>query len=446
MARGFSNALRLALSAASGAAEGYGAKQERVAKEEALKAAQARQAEQDALARFKLLADLDFRPDFGEEPEPAMPVARPTSRIDTTLPTFGAGLAPAMERTRRESFGITPETPVAQPKPLVSALTQAEQMQPPRPRTDGLTINVPGVGSMRMRRPYTPEEKADLALQAYRKQREVDVDIEGQKAQAEQKATEATANSLADLMVRTYRTPDGKPLTRDAALYAAQSGKTPIELGLVERSMTEAERKRLSLDWARLSLDREKAANTGEVGDKEKSAMQQMMLARVNVARQQAQAANAEMEKFEAQLIDGTQKIGAIEAQLANEMFKDTRFNRLAEARLNKMNPELAMYVRNAKAIGAAERLVMPRGGSNSLMNIETALAGVGPGASPELIRNTQAFRRGLVEGVQKETPEALMEAENARLESAIGSDTERRGVSQPTAPTGRPPLSSFKR
>lgn len=157
--------------------------------------------------------------------------------------------------------------------------------------------------------------------------------------------------------------------------------------------------------------------------------MQQMMIARVNVARQQAAAANAEMEKFEEELISGKRQIGAIEAQLANEMFKDTRFNRIAEAQLNRMNPALAMYVRNAKAIGAAERLVMPRGGSNLLMNIETALAGVGPGATPELIRNTQAFRRGLVEGVQKETPEALMEAENARVESAIGTDAERRGA-----------------
>ena len=84
------------------------------------------------------------------------------------------------------------------------------------------------------------------------------------------------------------------------------------------------------------------------------------------------------------------------------------------------------MYVRNAKAIGAAERLVMPRGGSNLLMQQETALAGVGPGATPELIRTTQAFRRGLVEGVQKETVDALMGSEAARMESAVGTDAER--------------------
>ena len=208
--------------------------------------------------------------------------------------------------------------------------------------------------------------------------------------------------------------------------------------------MTPAEQERARTDRERLGVERERLrmaerAAGGGAGSKEQSAMQQMMVARVNTARLQAVAANAEMEKFEEDLISGKRKIGAIEAQLANEMFKDTRFNRIAEAQLNRMNPALAMYVRNAKAIGAAERLVMPRGGSNLLMSIETALAGVGPGATPELIRNTQAFRRGLVEGVQKETPEALMEAENARLESAIGTDAERRGAPTIDGLTYRP-------
>lgn len=260
MARGFSNALRIALGGVAGGLEGYGEKQERLAKASLLKQQQERQAEQDAINLAKSLVDMGFRPDFGEDDAIAssMPIPRQSTRLDTTLPTFGAGLAPAMERTRRESFGITPERPVAQPKPLVSALTQAEQVQPPRPRTGDKTLNVPGIGSMRMKRPETDEEKANRVLESYREQRKVDAEIAAQKAQTEKEATEATANSLADLMVRTYRTSDGKPLTRDAALVAARFEKTPAEMGLVEKPMTEAERKELGLAWAKFKFEKTK--------------------------------------------------------------------------------------------------------------------------------------------------------------------------------------------
>lgn len=175
MARGFSNALRIALGGVAGGLEGYGEKQERLGKASLLKQQQERQAEQDAINLAKSLVDMGFRPDFGEDDAIAssMPIPRQSTRLDTTLPTFGAGLAPAMERTRRESFGITPERPVAQPKPLVSALTQAEQVQPPRPRTGDKTLNVPGIGSMRMKRPETDEEKLASKLKEYEGQQEV---------------------------------------------------------------------------------------------------------------------------------------------------------------------------------------------------------------------------------------------------------------------------------
>jgi hypothetical protein len=233
----------------------------------------------------------------------------------------------------------------------------------------------------------------------------------------------------------------------DKAAAINEGVLTPSQTGYMTAAEQQAAKDRqegLRLQREGLNLQRERATSSTS-GARQSSAMQEMMLARVNVARKQSEAAHQQMLQFENELVAGERKsIGAIEAQLATEMFKDTRFNKIAEAQLNKMNPDLAKYVRNAKAIGAAERLVMPRGGSNLLMNIETALAGVGPGATPDLIRATQAFRTGLVEGVQRETPEGLLGAENARIESAIGTDAERRGTDG-VAPT-RPPISSFRR
>ncbi len=264
-----------------------------------------------------------------------------------------------------------------------------------------------------------------------------------QKLLVEQKATLAKEQAERDAQEKKFAADVERlkkaGLTEQTAVAALMTGGKYNDLFMTPDKQAELalRRQELKLQQDKFELDKTESGvgGTGKAGGREPSAMQQMMIARVNVARRQAQAAHQQMVKFENDIISGSQKpIGSIEAQLANEMFKDTRFNRIAEGRLNKMNPELARYVRNAKAIGAAERLVMPRGGSNLLMNIETALAGIGPGATKELIETTQAFRSGLVEGVQKETGEGLLEAENARLESAIGTDAERRGgSSKPT-------------
>jgi hypothetical protein len=176
----------------------------------------------------------------------------------------------------------------------------------------------------------------------------------------------------------------------------------------------------------------------GGAGAKGPSALQQMMLSRVQVAKRQSRSAHDEMVAFEERLISGEQKpISATDATLATRAFGSGIDAKYAEGMLNKNNPELARYIRNAKAIGASERLVMPRGGSNLLMNLETALAGVGPGASPDLIRTTQQFRAGLVEGLEQETGASLLEAENERMESALGSPEDR--MVQPAAASPSP-------
>lgn len=397
MARGFGRtALRAALGGIAGGLEGLGAMREaqRVAaeQEEARKrqaALDARQAVMDQVGLFNQ-GFMTGEEMAGERQKTGAALSRALSSA-TAMMAPGAGMGGAMPSMQQGDVRRTAAAP---------------GLESPQQR-----VTLGGVGYQR---------EAPFAKAA----REAEQDVNRARMAEEDK--QATQRQTREQQKRALV---GMGLSADQAEAALSMGAKYGDI-----AETPADRQRRLTDERRFGLEERKlslaeGAAGGGAGGREQSAMQQMMIARVDVARRQAQAANAEMEKFEEELISGKRQIGAIEAQLANEMFKDTRFNRIAEAELNKRNPALAMYVRNAKAIGAAERLVMPRGGSNLLMNIETALAGVGPGATPELIRNTQAFRRGLVEGVQKETPEALLEAENARVESAIGTDIERRGA-----------------
>lgn len=183
----------------------------------------------------------------------------------------------------------------------------------------------------------------------------------------------------------------------------------------------------ISAEIARLNREATTARAAAGGAGRAPSALQQMMTSRVEVAKRQSRTAHDEMVKFENELISGARKpISATEATAASYAFSGGELSKYAEGWLNKNNPDLARYIRNAKAIGASERLVMPRGGSNLLMNLETALAGVGPGASPDLIRTTQQFRAGLVEGLEQETGESLLESDTAYLESALGSPEDR--------------------
>lgn len=94
MARGLTNALRLALAGASGAAEGYGAKQERVKKDEQLRQALERQAAQDAAA---------VRSEERQAISAGMMPAERLSRM--TMP--GATPLPSMEPALRQKIGGT---------------------------------------------------------------------------------------------------------------------------------------------------------------------------------------------------------------------------------------------------------------------------------------------------------------------------------------------------
>lgn len=70
----------------------------------------------------------------------------------------------------------------------------------------------------------------------------------------ETKAEDQKAERMADLYVKTYVDAKGQPIPRDQALAAALNQKTPIDMGFIEKPMSNAEKIRISLDTARFNL------------------------------------------------------------------------------------------------------------------------------------------------------------------------------------------------
>lgn len=227
MARGLTNALQLALSAASGGLQGYGAKQQRLQKEEQMRLALERQKEQDAMDMALKSAELSER---------------------------GWMQAPAFE-TQRKAAGLGVGSTLA------SALNAASGGMPMAPQGDlepasrGILTAAPAgeitFGGKRLVLPETQTMRQERLGRVAASQAE-------QKARAEQERQQTELAQTTALIQKSYRTADGKPLSAEQARYAAQSGKNPIDLGLVEKPMTAAERARLGLDRERLGLERER--------------------------------------------------------------------------------------------------------------------------------------------------------------------------------------------
>lgn len=132
---------------------------------------------------------------------------------------------------------------------------------------------------------------------------------------------------------------------------------------------------------------------TGQAGERE--------AAQIAVAQNQVAEADKIMSAFEDRLLRGERTIsasGAAAAKLA--LGGGAVMSTTAETALNKLDPDLAAYVRAAKAVSAAERLITPRGGSNALMHAEGMLAGAGPHANADLVKQAREYRKALVRGL----------------------------------------------
>ena len=249
--RGFGGmtALRAALGAAVGVGEGL---QQR----EILAAQRKKDEEAAALTRFNALqaAGFGFTPrrrpaDLGA---PGAGEMAPSAAPATATP-IGSALSSA-------TAGATPAPSTG--TPMGAALGAAETRQPSLTPM-GMLQEPVRVGGMEFDL-IDPQEVARQRqaqqLSLYEQQRAVDARTAEQKRAAERAEKEADIKRTARLVQSTFRDRNGKPLSEDAAMFVAESGKTPIELGLVERPMTEAERQSMAARWSELALSRKRFA------------------------------------------------------------------------------------------------------------------------------------------------------------------------------------------
>jgi hypothetical protein len=122
---------------------------------------------------------------------------------------------------------------------------------------------------------------------------------------------------------------------------------------------------------------------------------------RIATAQQLSEDADKLMTAYEDQLLAKTKNISPQASALAKVMLAGgATASAAAEYALNKLDPELAQYARAAKEMATAERLITPRGGSNSLMHAEGVLSQAGPGANQALITQARNFRKAFRTGV----------------------------------------------
>lgn len=124
--------------------------------------------------------------------------------------------------------------------------------------------------------------------------------------------------------------------------------------------------------------------------------------ARIAVGASQATDADKIATAFEDQVLAKKRGIGTMAAALAKvAMSGDPVKSAAAEGTLNKIDPELANYVRAQKTIATAERMITPRGGSNAMMSAEALLSGAGPNAGEAQITQARNYRKALIGGLQ---------------------------------------------
>ena len=124
-------------------------------------------------------------------------------------------------------------------------------------------------------------------------------------------------------------------------------------------------------------------------------------MTQLETAAGQADEADRIMRAYEDKVLAHNASFSTVDAMLGKEMMKGSV---LAERTLNGKNPELAQYLRGAKTVSSAERLITPRGGSNALMAAETMLAGAGAGANDQLINQARSYRSRLINGLRSHT------------------------------------------
>jgi hypothetical protein len=173
------------------------------------------------------------------------------------------------------------------------------------------------------------------------------------------------------------------------------------------KPMSQQERDASARGWEALRQAAEKKdEDRGEVAN----GLQAMGVARASSALNLLESNNRRMEQFESDVLSGKAKVTALQMEAARIAMSGQPGAALAEAQLAKgipmvmpANAKLLQYVRSAKGIAGAVREITPRGGSNLMMQMETALSGIGPGGvDAESIEQVREFRRDQLLGVRE--------------------------------------------
>jgi len=251
---------------------------------------------------------------------------------------------------------------------------------------------------------------------------------ERKQAQARTEKQQAF-NEQVDALVATGRIkrPDAEAAVRAGAKYG-------------DLFMSPTERDASARGWRALqqAAERQAATASGDGGTRSEVAngLQAMGVARASSALNLLESNNRRMEQFESDVLAGKAQVTALQMEAARIAMSGQPGAALAESQLAKgvpfimpANAKLLQYVRSAKGIAGAVREITPRGGSNLMMQMETALSGIGPGGvDAESIEQVREFRRDQLLGVR----EGVMALRGQRT----GQQTEQAPTKEGTART----------
>jgi hypothetical protein len=246
-----------------------------------------------------------------------------------------------------------------------------------------------------------------------------------ERKQAQERAEKQAAfNEQVDALVATGRIkrPDAEAAVRAGAKY-----------GDLFMSPTERDASARAWEALRQSADK-KDEDKGEVA----SGLQAMGVARASSALNLLESNNRRMEQFENEVLAGKAQVTALQMEAARIAMSGQPGAALAESQLAKgipfimpANAKLLQYVRSAKGIAGAVREITPRGGSNMMMQMETALSGIGPGGvDAESIEQVREFRRDQLLGVREGVMALRGQRTGQQTQSTAGEKkTERTGT-----------------
>jgi hypothetical protein len=277
-----------------------GLSQQRAAEDEKkrLNDALMRQQGIDAMDRARFLRESGYRvaPPAYDTEDPAARSVLPPLEMPSAAQPSGARASGALSAALNRGMGVDTTQPSlsrpgfgAEPLALDSKATRMtgmfERAKGMRPAQEPIaaSVEIPGVGTQRYLAPESAAQIATRTMADYEAKKKADAAIAAQSKADERRAKDTEERDLADAFVLAFTDKDGKPMPLAQALAAAKSGKTPLDLGFVQKPMSEYESASLANARANISIARRNAAvNEG----------------RLKISKGNAQEATEEVQNF----------------------------------------------------------------------------------------------------------------------------------------------------